>query len=682
MRSHPDEEYTVKSSFSRPLQMILIFLLLFSSVAAAPVPKKNPPVGKTVATLKKLGGYPCSDESYFTCVTLPMPLDHFNPDDDRTIDVTFAVLPAPVPAKNPKRKGMFVVATGGPGTSGVLLADSYVAAYDPKMFTYFDIVFFDQRGVGSSGGLICPNAASTYYLQDSVGLPDKEAALKQIASTFSADCVNEMSNPELLPYLGTDQAVEDLEMFRQIMTENKFWLYGESYGTQYAQTYAAKHSDRLAGMVLDGTVDLTLSGWEYYTQQAQAFNDTLVSTLSACDNDPSCYKEIISRMPFNPDDIGNEKSLWVYDFLTMHLEDKPVNFLFPLPQGGYADRTFTLADLEYVATSQLYGEGDRMMLNRALAMVAADLDIVPLARLLYLDAALDPQTLDVIPDPSYSDAIFFGVECRDYGYPGNTPDEKAENYMRAGDSLSVPRFDSIFFSDLPCAYWPDANSDPTRPEPLLAAGVPTLVLGATADPATPVNNGIDVYKRLANGYLITTTGGPHVTFGYGNACPDNIVTNFLVSGKMPAKRETVCKGTVADDFVPLAPRSATAFAKPIDAFKSVETEINYLPEIYYWDGFTPMSTACIFGGTMTVTPTDVGSAYTFDHCAFSKYFALTGTGGYDSYSDAFSLKVKTEGYWQCNNATFSRKIGKFKLTGTCTKQPIVEESQPPALPLW
>jgi len=672
----------MKKALSPVLRLAFIIALLFSSIAAAPLPKKKPPVSKTVALLKQLGGFPCSDESYFTCVTIPMPLDHFNPDDTRTIDVTFAVLPAPVPKKNSKRKGMFVVATGGPGLSGVLSADWYVAEYDPKLFSHFDIVFFDQRGVGQSGGLTCPSAAVTYYRQDTVGYPDEEAALKLFASTFSEECVNEMSDPELLPYLGTEQAVEDLELFRQIMRENKFWLYGESYGTQYAQTYAAKYSDRLVGMILDGTVDLTLNGWEFYTQQAQAFNDTLVSTLAACDGDPACYEEITSRMPFDPANIGDEKALWVFDFLATHLQRGPLHFLFPLPQGGYEERTFSFADLELVATSQLYNESDRMMLNRALATLATDLSIVPLARLLYIDAGLDPQTLEVIPDPSWSDAVFYGVECQDYGYPGSTPEEKAENYIRAGDSVSLPRFGSIFYGDLPCAYWPSANSDTTRPEPLLAPGVPTLVLGATADPATPVNNGIDVYSRLANGYLITTEGGPHVTFGYGIPCPDAIVTNFLVKGKVPAKRETVCEGVVAEEFVPLAPRSATAFAKPIQAFKSIETEINYLPEIYYWDGFTPTDTACVFGGTMSVSATDVGYAYTFDQCAFSKDFALTGAGSYNSYNDIFRLKVNTGGVWQCKGATFVRNVGKFKLTGTCTKQPIYEELQQSALPWW
>ena len=130
-------------------------------------------------------------------------------------------------------------------------------------------MFFDQRGVGLSGGLTCPIAATEYYQQDAKGVTRKqEKALKKTASTFATDCVSELGSTELLPYLGTKQAVEDLDVFRQIIGDEKFWLYGESYGTQYSQTYAAAHSDHLAGLILDGTVDLTFTGTEYYAQQA------------------------------------------------------------------------------------------------------------------------------------------------------------------------------------------------------------------------------------------------------------------------------------------------------------------------------------------------------------------------------------------------------------------------------
>jgi pimeloyl-ACP methyl ester carboxylesterase len=648
------------------VRFLFVFILFASSFAGTSLP--NPaakPLARTstVKILKQLGGVPCPNDSIFTCVTVNVPLDHFNPQDTRTIAVTFAVHPA-----SGTRKGMFVVATGGPGTAGVSLADSYTGGYNAKILKRFDIVFFDQRGVGLSGGLACPQAAVNYYQIDTrTETAEQKTAFANGARKFAQDCFNEMSNPEILPYLGTNQAVEDLEYFRTLMRDNKFWLYGESYGTQYAQTYAAKYGTHLSGLLLDGTVDLTLNGFEYYSQQAQAFNDTLTATLEACNSDPSCLADVGGNiLEVYPDEKAvSNNVIDAYDRAVDILKGGPVKYDFPLPQGGFAQRQLTLADLEVVAAGQMYTEADRMMFDRALASSASYNSAAPLARLLYLNLGVDPQTLAVIPDPSYSDAEFFGVECQDYGYPGNSPDEKVANYFAAGDQVvpSIPRLGSLFYGDMPCMFWPNATTNLSRPAPLTAPGIPTLVLNATADPATPLSNAISVYQRLQNGYLITQEGGPHVIFGWGNPCPDNLVTNFLVNGKAPAKRITTCPGVTVDDYVPISPTDASGFVNLLDALGWTETEINYLPEYYYWDGYTPTSVGCPLSGTLAFEATNVNN-FTLNNCSFANNFVMTGTGSYNANTDKFILTISTQGRWQCN-ITYTRTGVKTKITGNC-----------------
>ncbi len=647
---------------SRPIRLALCAIVLLSSLAAAPAPgssSNSPPRPSTDKILRQLGGRPCPDDSAFTCVTLPMPLDHFNPADTRIIPVTFAVLPA-----TGARKGMFVTVTGGPGTSGIAAADSYTSAFDPRIPRRFDIVFFDQRGVALSGGLTCPDAAATYYQADGRAVTRaQEAAVKDAARKFSQACVTEMGNPAILPYLGTQQAVEDLERFRQLMQTETFWLYGESYGTQYAQTYAAQHGAHLAGLLLDGTVDLTLDGITFYAQQAQAFNDTLVATLHACNDDITCTKDM------------NGNAVAAYDHLAARLQRRPLAFRFPLPTGGLAPREFTFADLEVVAAGQMYSEDDRMLFSRALAAYDSRHDLVPLTRLLYISLGLDPQTLDAVPDPSYSDAIYYAVECQDYFYPGATPKERAENYIRAGDPVeaTIPRLASIFYGDLPCAYWPNATTDSTRPAPLTAQGIPTLVLGATADPATPVGNGVNVYRHLSDGYLITQQGGPHIIFGRGNDCPDDIVTDFIVKGQVPTQRQTECEGVVAGQYVPLAPRNADAFDNPLDALASAETEITYLPEYYYWDGIEATGAGCTLGGTLSFAADGSKSAFTLNACAFTRDFSMTGAGSYDPDKDRFVLKVSTTGRWECQ-LKYVRTGDKSNVTGECDGKKVERDS--------
>lgn len=624
-------------------------LMLALAAPAGPAPAQAAPPD-TAERLRQLGGVPCPDDSAFTCVTLTVPLDHFNPADPRTLAVTFAVRPA-----TGQRKGMFVVATGGPGSSGIAAADAYTAGFAAALRRRFDIVFFDQRGVALSGGLTCPAAAAAYYQTDSrAQTPAQEAALKRAVRTFSEACVAEMGNPELLPYLGTDQAIEDLELFRQVMQTETLWLYGESYGTQYAQTYAARHGERLAGLILDGTVDLTLSGFDYYAAQAQAFSDTLTATLEACAADPGCAPDLAGA------------GVAAYDQLAARLARRPLTYHFPLPGGGTDRRTFTLAALETVAAGQMYSEGDRMVFARALAAYADRQDVVPLARLLYASLGLDPETLAAIPDPTYSDAMYYAVECQDYGYPGATPAEKAENYLRAGDAVEgrIPRLAALFYGDLPCAYWPAATTTLTRPAPLTAEGIPTLVLGATADPATPVGNGRQVFERLSDGYLITKEGGPHVIYGYGNACPDDIVTDFLVKDLRPAARELTCEGVVVADYVPLAPRTAAAFANPLEALASVETEINYLPEYYYWDGAAAAGAGCSQKGAVQFAPDGPRDAFTLQACAFTSKVVVTGTGSYHPGQDRFVLDVALSGRWACE-LRYVRHGDQTRVTGKC-----------------
>ncbi len=670
------KSFTVRSFF--------ILILFISSFAGTALPNSNvlPTVSRpsTIKILKQLGGYPCPNDSAFTCVTVTVPLDHFNTRDKRVIPVTFAVLPA-----TGSRKGMFVTVTGGPGTAGISLADSYSSGFNASILRRFDTVFFDQRGVGLSGGLSCPQAAVNYYQVDARARTAKQKmAFANQARTFVQDCINELNNPEILPYLGTDQAVEDLEYFRTLMQDNKFWLYGESYGTQYAQTYAAKHGGQLAGLILDGTVDLTLSGFDYYAQQAQAFSDTLTATLEACNNDPSCLKDIATNiLSASPEQEAKSGDVInAYDSAVELLKHHAVAYDFPLPNGGFMERDLTLADLEVVAAGQMYTEADRMMFNRALASSAAYHSAAPLARLLYLSLGVDPQTLEVIPDPSYSDAEFYGVECQDYGYPGKSPEEKVANYFAVGDQVvpSIPRLGSIFYGDMPCMFWPNATTSLSRPEPLIAAGIPTLVLNGTADPATPISNAISVYKRLKNGYLITEEGGPHVIFGWGKECPDNLVTSFLVNGKVPAKRITKCPGVTVDDYIPVTPTDASGFTNLLDALGWTETEINYLPEYYYWDGYTPTSVGCSLGGTLAFEATDVNNVFTLTDCSFAHDFVMTGTGKYNPNKDKFTLAISTQGRWQCD-ITYTRTGAKTKVTGTCdgTKANMESEMLAPKL---
>ncbi|NMC12339.1 MAG: alpha/beta hydrolase, partial [Chloroflexi bacterium] len=447
-----------------------------SPTAVIEQPTATSAVKTMTEILEELGGYPCSDESEFTCIDIEVPLNYFDEESKETMTVVFGILPATV-----ESKGMFVTVIGGPGGSGLQSADYYTSAFDESIIDNFDIVFFDQRGVSASGNIQCAQAAANFYRADwSAITPEEEANLLKVAKTFSDDCVKEIGDIHLLPYLGTEQAVRDLETFRQTIqdqgsaTAEKLWLYGESYGTQFVQTYAAAFPEHIAAMILDGTVDLTVSGQDYYREQAQAFYDTMMSTLEACNADEICAA-----------DIGRD-AVEAYNQLSAKVAKSPVKFKFPLPSGETVEREMSLADLETAVTGYLYSEMPRTILLRALAAATTQNDLAPMARMLYDSLYMDPTTLEAIPDPSYSDAVYYGVECNDYYYPGDTPEEAGKAYIQSGDEIdkTLPHFSSLYYGDIPCPFWPVRTTNPDRPKPLIAKGIPTLVLGATADPAT------------------------------------------------------------------------------------------------------------------------------------------------------------------------------------------------------
>jgi pimeloyl-ACP methyl ester carboxylesterase len=640
----------------KPFIYLMTFTLLLqaclrplSTPTAEPsVNETEAPVEDTAARLERLGGVPCTD-SEFTCVNVTVPLNHFDSTDTRTIDVVFAVLPA-----TGERKGMFVTVIGGPGGSGLLSADSYTSYFDPSITENFDVVFFDQRGINESNGLYCAQAAADYYRTDAdASTTQGEEKLLDATQAFVDECVAEIGETDLLPFLDTTQAIEDLEAFRALMGDEKFWLYGESYGTQFAQTYATIHADHIAGLVLDGVVDLTLTDIEFLKQQATAFNDVLVATLQACNEDEACAA-----------DMGRD-AVAVYDELAALLKQGPISFEFPLSTGPMERRDFTLSDLE-ATSGYFYSESARMVFLRALAAYSRDHTLVPLARVAYNALYLNPDNFEVFNDPSYSDAIYYGVTCRDYAEPGATNEEQAAAFIEAGNEIdsTLPRLASVYYGDIPCVYWPYPQQDETRPAPFTGEGFPTLVLNGTTDPATPYSNAQSVYSHLEDGYFITEIGGPHVIFGWGLECVDSLVTEFLVNDTLPPERETTCEGIVADEFVPLALADAADYESPLEALAAVDNEIYYLPEYYYMSTTTARASACPYGGTLTFDYGDIGDVFTLTDCAFSKGFIMTGNGSTNYEEGSFTLEVTVTGLKEGTLTYVRDGEGSIRVTGT------------------
>jgi len=502
------------------------------TIIPSPMPFKIPDMAER---LKELGGKPCDGKAGFTCVTLKVPLDHFDPSNPETIEVVFAVAPA-----LGERIGMYVqAAPGGPGGEGISRASTNY--FSTNVRKKYDIVFYDQRGIGRSHPLECKNAYASYFLaylnaNDTIGeegpdTPQEQQTAIQNARSFVDECVAEIGiDPAKLKFFTTDQVAEDIESFRQAIGDEKFMLYGVSYGTSVAQTYARAHLEHLSGLILNGTQDTTLTGDEIAFSQWEAMNMVLLEVFKACDASPDCSKGL---------EGGSQAA---YDELAQKLAGAPIEYEYPLSIGKKEKRSFTLNMFDFTTYVQLYTLAGRTDLMRVLADFKAG-DMLPIARLFYKDASIDARTGKYQGDANFSDTMYYIVWCSDDAYYSGSSEERSNKLMQAGQQLNglIPRLDlDVLLLGLTCAFWPSAPTSPTIREPLRAEGLPTFVLNATLDPATPFHEGQTVYKNLDNGYHIYVEGGVHSIYGRGYSCPDQYIEDFLVDGTLPAQREIIC----------------------------------------------------------------------------------------------------------------------------------------------
>jgi len=560
---------------------------------------------------------------------LKVPRDHFGGDGTEW-NATFAIQRA---SESPRR-GVIVVIVGGPGQAGVPSADSYTDYFAPGIAEAYDIVFFDQRGVGTTAPLQCREAALRWYASDAspTGSSAEAETYRANAEQFVSDCVAESGVPDgEFQYYSTRQAVEDLDVFRTWDGADTLILYGESYGTQYAQEYAAAHPDHVQALIIDGPVDLTHSGTDYYAETAHAAADVLKLVLDDCTDDSHCAA-----------DVAGGDATAAYDELAGRLRDGPITLDFVTSTGDVEQRELTLNDLELAMDYALTPSADRMFLQRAIAQ-ASQGELQPLADLVYSALGQDPDSLAAVPDPTWSDAMYFSVDCSDYAYGSGSAEDRAAAYFAAGQDAGVDdlRLGSGYFLDLPCAYWP-AHGPEERPGYLSDPTYPVFILGATWDPYTPFPNAERLAENIPGSYFIVQPGGPHVIYLRGESCPDDDISAYLLDGTLPASHRIDCPFLGADEYVPIPAQDVSAYGSTRAALSAVDDEVNTATDWMYWDGEGTLGSGCMKGGTITYAANATGYGVSLEDCAFSEGLALTGTGEIAD-DGTFTLDVTTDG---------------------------------------
>ena len=214
-------------------------------LAAAADAAPTPELDWTDCEDERLGGY--------RCALATVPLDYSRPEGP-TIDIAVVKQPA---SDADRRVGTLFAAAGGPGDSGLDWARRG-PLFTGEISRRFDIVTFDQRGVGASAPVKCfADEAEQVRFWQNLALPprtaEEQAASALAGRVYAEGCARHSG--ELLANLTTVDAARDLDLLRRAVGEDMLTFTGGSYATYLGQVYGALFGERVRAMHLTSLID-------------------------------------------------------------------------------------------------------------------------------------------------------------------------------------------------------------------------------------------------------------------------------------------------------------------------------------------------------------------------------------------------------------------------------------------
>ncbi|MFC7807978.1 alpha/beta hydrolase [Streptomyces olivaceus] len=464
------------------------------------------------------------DGTAWQCATLHAPLDWKKPAGE---SMDLALIRARSSGDTADRIGSLLFNFGGPGGSGVATLPGLAPDYD-KLRARYDLVSFDPRGVGNSRAVRCSDPA----LPDDSEVDDTPddgadelAALVAFNRDTAAAC--ERNSGDVLPYVGTTQAAQDMDLIRQVLGDEKLHYFGISYGTELGGAYAHLFPERVGRAVLDGVVDPTHDRMAEALAQAGGFQRAFEHFAAWC-AERGCA-------------LGADAERIVAATVALEeaLDDTPL----PVSDGGELDGDALIDAVSGALYRQDYWPTLRVALE-----AAADDDgdvLQDLAEALGQRGGDGDQDASDAPDasdvPDVSDESDGSNE--EDAFRAITCDDSSDRYTAADVRARLPEFlrasplfgPGLAWSALSCAGWPVPGTA-HRPEVSAPGAPPVLLVGNTGDPATPYEGAARMAERLGKGvgFELTFEGEGHGAYDSGNGCVREAVDAYLLDGRLPA----------------------------------------------------------------------------------------------------------------------------------------------------
>lgn len=433
---------------------------------------------------------------------LKVPLDYGNPSAG-TITLGIARRPATDQAH---RIGSLFLNPGGPGGTAIwMLSWSGLDSMIPKdVLDRFDLVTWDPRGTGASGGITCPDSATSAEILALDPNPASQSAIDAYHAVFkdiAGQC--KAAGGSILPYLSEANTVRDMDSIRQALGEAAISYDGWSYGSYLGYLYATMFPTHLRAAVLDGPVDPNFDLVTGDNSQARGFEIALGHFFALCAASKACAFH------------GGGQPAAAFEALLAKVRRAP---LAVEGQGTLGPGAVTVGVASYLFSQDAAG----------LAQALADAEHGDGAGLLTSAKAY----YAVEPYGNYLQTI-----CLDVVGP-TTAGGVVAAYEAA--KLKSPHFAAWSALDFGCLDWP------VPPQPVKVATPPSglppiLVVASRWDPATPPSMAEPLATALGTAVILERDGIGHTSGGsvQANACLGNALTAYLTNVATPPPG-TVC----------------------------------------------------------------------------------------------------------------------------------------------
>ena len=423
----------------------------------------------------------------FECSTLLVPVDY-----NKITNDIFHLKVIRYKATNQRQKlGALIVNPGGPGASAFDYAYNAENIVSSTIREKYDIVGFDQRGVGQSDPIRCLTDKETDEMLAGpmiADTPENHRKMLENAKFFASKCKKVAGNK--LTHLSTFESAKDMELLRVALDEPKLNYLGKSYGTYLGTLYASLYPKKVGKMILDGAIDPSISIQEQNLAQAKGFELALNKFLTENKISKVVISNLFKKLRIKPlPTKSNRKlndSLAILGVASALYDD--VTGWPKLAQGlnqallGDGSLLLELSD-EYSGRSK---SGKYSSNENNIAPIISCLDWLP---------------------PIKKNQNFFNLQKFADAAPVFGP-YLANNEMVCRYLLTEAHSVEFDFK--------------------LVNSSPILIIGTTRDPATPYEWSVALSKSLPISFLVTLDADGHTGQGRGNLCIDNAFNSYLL----------------------------------------------------------------------------------------------------------------------------------------------------------